>query len=113
MLVNNMATIELCKAHKLFEHYFAHVDRDSKITVLDFLAMHYFGEDIDDNDHEQDMELPFKKYEGKVSNYSYFSILKIEILPQPGFNTAKNSPFFESSIYIKSNFSSLFRPPQV
>jgi hypothetical protein len=52
---------QLVKMHTLFEHFFEHQQRNATISVADFISMHYLGHDENDNDHDRDMELPFKK----------------------------------------------------
>ncbi len=54
---------EFVKLPILFEHYAEHQQRDSKLKFLDFLSMHYWGDDLNDDDNSRDMELPFKKFE--------------------------------------------------
>lgn len=75
--------------------------------------MHYFGEDLNDNDDEEDMKLPFKKIssQGHISQAISFSktiqfkqhyIFLVEAPVKPGQNWLCN-PALEN----------LFRPPRV
>lgn len=41
-------------------HYAQHIDKDSDLSLVDFLSMHYWGNDLNDNDEQQDKQLPFK-----------------------------------------------------
>jgi hypothetical protein len=52
---------ELGKLPLLFEHFSEHQERNASVTFTEFLAMHYWGDDLNDNDDNRDMQLPFKK----------------------------------------------------
>lgn len=54
---------QLLKLPILIQHFSEHKALDPTISFTDFLSMHYWGEDIDDNDYDRDMKLPFKKFE--------------------------------------------------
>jgi hypothetical protein len=41
-------------------HFIDHSQRQPDISFLDFLSMHYWGTDLNDNDTEEDQKLPFK-----------------------------------------------------
>lgn len=92
-------------------HYAQHVDRDSDLSLSDFLSMHYWGNDMNDNDEQQDKQLPFKS----------LSASTILVFTQPS-NVIITFNFYESralrSISQFSNvffshdaLSSLLRPP--
>lgn len=53
---------QLLKVPALVEHYKEHCARNANITVLDFVFMHYIGDDGVRDDDNRDMQLPFKKY---------------------------------------------------
>lgn len=59
--LSGSALTEVFKVPLLVSHYIDHVSRNPKINFVDFLAMHYWGNDILDHDGNQDMKLPFKK----------------------------------------------------
>jgi len=63
----NSSFTEVFKIPKLISHFSYHNQLDSKIGIIDFICMHYLGQDIDDDDSEQDMELPFKKINSSTS----------------------------------------------
>jgi hypothetical protein len=57
----NIVTLnQFSKLPVLLVHYTEHQEQNSKITLLEFLSMHYWGADIKDNDDKKDKQLPFK-----------------------------------------------------
>ncbi len=103
---------EFVKLPILFEHYAEHQQRDSKLKFLDFLSMHYWGDDLNDNDDSRDMELPFKKLEINQSPVHFLpprtgiklksAVVQIH-LDHPGY-----FPFF----MLNPALSATFRPPR-
>ena len=51
---------QLVKFPKLIEHYITHKAENKNISILVFLKIHYFDEQVVDSDYEEDMKLPFK-----------------------------------------------------
>ncbi len=62
---------QLFKVPVLVEHYMEHQDRNAGISFTDFLAMHYWGNDMNDNDEERDKQLPFKNVDHHVSHFVF------------------------------------------
>lgn len=103
---------QLMKLPKLYDHYIEHKSLDKQVSILAFMSMHYMGKDIQDNDHEKDMSLPFK-----TSNYQPIFQLAIE----SQITATEKLKFFSiqnhwpDSIHydlMQSSLSSLFRPPR-
>ncbi|WP_428229453.1 hypothetical protein [Flavobacterium sp.] len=95
----------------LLEHYKEHQQRQA-VSFIDFLEMHYWGEDQNDNDTDRDMQLPFKH----ISSASF----QLVFVPadKPLFSIPLNIAFSESVIIpYKANLHSnpalfsVFRPP--
>ncbi len=63
IFVFNASYCELLKIPKLVSHFQQHQLRDNSISFIDFIDMHYFDKDINDNDEAEDMQLPFKNVE--------------------------------------------------
>lgn len=51
---------EMLKFGKLIEHYHFHENSDSNITIIEFLNIHYWSDQQQDDDYAMDMQLPFK-----------------------------------------------------
>lgn len=52
---------QLLKLPVLLAHYAEHREQRKDLDFVDFLFMHYIGEDGVSSDNDRDMELPFKK----------------------------------------------------
>ena len=112
LFVLNASFSELLKIPKLVSHFQHHQQRDNSVGFIDFINMHYFGMDINDNDDAEDMQLPFKNAEGQT-------IIQFAI-PANGTLLAKAQSFAVESCklplrnYNHSNpvQGSLFKPPR-
>ncbi|KAF2341934.1 hypothetical protein DMB71_06765 [Flavobacterium tistrianum] len=95
----------------LIEHYQEH-KKIMDLSFVDFLSMHYWGEDIKDNDADRDMQLPFKT----ISSSSFHFVFILDdkdLLPVP-FNLELPQlkiPTYRSNLHSDPNSLSLFRPP--
>lgn len=67
---------QLLKIPKLVSHFTEHQDLDRNLSFFEFLYMHYTDHDINDNDQDKDMQLPFKTH-GDCA----FSLLKFSDCP--------------------------------
>jgi len=113
VILDTTCACQILKLPLLIRHYTEHKILNPDIDVIEFLSMHYWGEDMDDNDEEKDMELPFKKFE----------IEHLNIVPLP--NTASFSfkitawPISlhycpeKQQIHEQTAVGFLFRPPRV
>ena len=64
MLVFTQTSVhEFFKFPNLIDHFTEHRQHDRKMSLVDFLKMHYALDKECDKDYEKDHELPFKKCE--------------------------------------------------
>jgi len=111
--LNYTSLSQLLKLPVLFVHFQEHKEIDSRISFLNFLSMHYFGEDMNDDDDEQDMKLPYKSVDSKSLHHA--------VSPVPRFFHHKvaftyyRQPVYhyESDHLSQRALDSLFRPPRV
>ncbi len=61
VLLQVTPAVQLLKIPVLLEHFSEHQHRNPGISFFAFLEMHYWGQDLPDDDTDRDMELPFKK----------------------------------------------------
>lgn len=103
---------EFVKLPILFEHYAEHQQRNSKLKFMEFLSMHYWGDDMDDDDNSRDMELPFKKLE--VNHVPvHFLPPRIGIkLKSAVFLIRLDHPEYLPRYMTNPALSALFRPPR-
>ncbi len=62
-LISTTELGQLLKFPILVEHYFEHKEKNPQINVMEFLALHYEGNHLEnhphDEDYEHDQQLPF------------------------------------------------------
>ncbi|WP_111634743.1 hypothetical protein [Pedobacter cryoconitis] len=113
ILFLNTSFSEVFKLPHLVSHFQQHHQQNSEVGIIDFLSMHYFGEDLNDNDDDEDMKLPFKKIssQGHISQAISFSktiqfkqhyIFLLDARVKPGQHWLCNPAL-----------DNLFRPPRV
>ena len=111
IVADNTALDQLLKLPVLFQHYVEHKQRDSKVSLIAFLSMHYWGDDLNDNDNDRDMQLPFKKFDAHPSHLLFFPIMRV-VTCKPPFNPITTSaPRYQHNHHLNPALSALFRPP--
>lgn len=113
VILDTSPLYQLLKVPSLIQHFTEHKALNESISFIDFLSMHYWGDDLDDNDDEKDMQLPFKKFEIQHVHYV------------PSFNTNlfsfKNTTWPIEHLYgpdqpqgkYNAALGTLFHPPRV
>ncbi|PTS97736.1 hypothetical protein DBR11_16635, partial [Pedobacter sp. HMWF019] len=89
-----------------------HKQRDAGISVMHFLSLHYWGEDLNDDDQEQDMKLPFKKVDSSF-NQPAIPLVKTRFNKPHICSINSIKPVFRDCMFLQPFLESLFRPPQV
>ncbi|RFM28511.1 hypothetical protein [Deminuibacter soli] len=113
MVLHSTALNQLLKLPVLVAHYIEHQHRDSHISVLDFLSMHYWGKDINDNDDDRDRQLPFKTVDMHSLHCSFVPLLKpIALKQREDHCTVINYPAIKDQYLPDPARASLFRPPR-
>jgi hypothetical protein len=103
---------QLFKLPVLVNHYLEHRERDNRLDLLDFLSMHYWGQDINDNDQDRDMQLPFKGVEQHSTAQIVLIPHQIVSINRPAVMTHINQPVFNDPDLSDPALASLFRPPR-
>lgn len=112
ILWSNTTLGEFFKLPILASHFIEHKQRDSKITFIKFLSIHYWGKDLNDRDGDRDMKLPFKKI---AQNHQYLLFQKInknwqaQNKPEIISCSPRNPDHFFQNNYLDQ----LYRPPQI
>lgn len=95
----------------LFQHFKEHKERN-KVSFIDFLAMHYWGEDLNDDDADRDMQLPFKNISGYSLHLVFIPTEKQAIYIPFTINlTETNSIPYTCNLHSNPALFSVFRPP--
>jgi hypothetical protein len=111
-LTDTTSLYQVLKLPSLVRHYTEHKALNPAIGVMDFLSMHYWGQDIDDNDDEKDMQLPFKKFEIQhvvfipLQSSGTFCFRTAIWLVKADFGPDR------PQLHAQTSSGSLFRPPQ-
>ena len=95
----------------LIQHFTEHRQRDYTVSIADFFSMHYWGEDIQDNDSEKDMQLPFKEMKDLSSVQPFIPFVKTFVLRPLLYLTHLPYPLYKESFLPNPQLASLFRPP--
>lgn len=113
-LVSTSELYQLVKLPLLVDHFKAHKLEDPSMTLWKFLAMHYDYTATPDEDHAQDMKLPFKAND----NFIHSTIADFEYNPfiTPLIKTfsSYNEPFtYYEEMFVSSSFlSNIWQPPK-
>ena len=110
--INNISLDQLWKLPTLIQHFKEHNQRDSKVSMAEFLSMHYWGKDINDNDQAQDQQLPFKDFSNYVLRPFFFSSAKTFTIRTDFDFFKKDFPLTKDTFFPDTYLSSLYRPPQ-
>jgi hypothetical protein len=104
---------QVLKFPSLISHFTEHKALNQQISFIDFLSMHYWGDDLNDNDDEKDMQLPFKKIDiQQHSNFLYipseniFTFKRTFWPVRPSYGPDKPQGHYNTA------FGALFRPPR-
>jgi hypothetical protein len=103
----------LVKLPLLIHHFAEHKSLNQEISFLDFMAMHYWGDDMNDDDDEKDMQLPFKKYD--IQHFCFIFIsgtTNAFTFKSTSWALKKDYGLTKPQIYYSTTLGSLFRPPR-
>lgn len=103
---------QLFKLPVLIAHFMEHRERDNGIDMLDFLSMHYWGQDLNDNDEDRDMQLPFKNVEQNLIAQVIISPVQQISIAKPELPVRSVQPVNSDEHHIDPALNSLFRPPR-
>ena len=110
-LFGNTELGQLFRLPKLISHYFQHKQLDPSLTFIDFLAMHYVGDDGTTADDDIDSQLPYHHVDNHCLSIVYylsgqyvFNINMIEHDTEYGSRLISGHP--------SEHISSILRPPR-
>lgn len=112
LIVSNIGFFQqFYKLPVLLEHFSEHQQRGN-VSFIDFLEMHYWGEDLNDDDTDRDMQLPFKH----ISSASFQLVFVPADKPsfyipfRVGYDPFNGIPY-TTNLFSNPAFFSVFRPP--
>lgn len=107
------ALSEVFKIPILYQHFVEHKTLNQQLTFVDFMSMHYWGEDIKDDDDERDMQLPFKKIDLNLLHFLFIPTLKTFACSNKDVPIDTTYGQALSQVHFNPVLDSLFRPPQI
>jgi hypothetical protein len=102
---------ELGRLPLLFEHFSEHQERNAAVTFTEFLAMHYWGQDLNDDDDSRDRELPFKKADFHPIHLSHLPLMSGVKIKSAVFWIRLNYPIYHHHYTPDAELAVPFRPP--
>ena len=111
----NVVTLnQLTKTPLLIIHYIDHLQRNDNISFGDFIQMHYFENDTNDNDDQQDKQLPLKDFD---LNYTIVIALPPDFLNFNSlpliFKSESTFPLCRAKRLASTFISGTYRPPRI
>lgn len=113
MILDTTSLYQVFKIPSLIRHFVEHKELNHDITFMDFMSMHYWGEDLDDNDDEKDMQLPFKKFEIHHTTFLFIPVATGFVFKNTFWPIKSDYGPDKPQVYYHAALGSLFRPPQV
>ena len=113
-LLSTTEAHQLLKLPVVFMHFQEHRQENKNISLLEFLDMHYMHGSPLDNDHERDMQLPFKTTNCCLSTIAtaYLPLLVQYSITAPVQNSNKNESFLKPPFIHSSYLSKIWQPPK-
>jgi hypothetical protein len=110
-LLGTTEIAQLGKLPALVQHFVEHKGLNQEITIWDFLCMHY-GKDINDNDQDRDMKLPFKT-PASCSSCSIVSIPRESFsLEKPVYRISITPASYREKFYNAAYLACIWQPPR-
>jgi len=116
-LISTTELYQLLKIPFFVEHYIEHRGLNHNLTVWEFMTLHYFGDDLRDDDDAKDMQLPFKSNDGYITlNILAFiaePVTTILHLPADAVAIGLTTCTIYEKVFIPSSYSSnIWQPPK-
>jgi hypothetical protein len=112
-MLNIVTLNQFSKLPLFFQHFIEHQQQDERMTLLDFMSMHYWGHDIKDNDDKKDQQLPFKNMSvNTILTFTHPTPILLTF-PEHVFYNKVNNPDFRQHFVPDGIVTTLLRPPTV
>lgn len=106
--------------HQLFKlpvfiaHYFEHKQQDNRLSLWEFVHIHYMRGNIKDADHKRDMQLPFKTHDCTELHLPV-AAPPLSITPIGPFvqTISVSYPLLNNFILTSSPLADIWQPPRL
>lgn len=100
------------KLPQFLHHFKVHIQSNPNLSLSSFISMHYFGQDLNDDDTAEDMKLPFKQINSQTSHTLFCTVNAVEFAVSSKFISAEHKVEGYKS-HPNPPLASTFRPPCV
>lgn len=110
-IFSNTELGQLFKLPKLISHYFEHRKLNSAVTFIEFLAMHYGGDDGTTTDDDTDSQLPYHQVNYHCLFGTYYPLAQYVFSPK----LVEYIPEYNSQIILvnsSKHVSLILQPPR-
>lgn len=104
---------QLLKIHALVEHYHEHKTENRKLSVMDFLYMHYAHDTDNHPGHDRDMQLPFKQCTPISFAIGFIEQARFELSQKPVYaGIIKPLSHYRSPYHATEALAKIWQPPR-
>jgi hypothetical protein len=112
-LLGNTEIGQIVNIPPLLSHYQQHHLANTNINFLDFLVMHYGGNDGTTTDDNEDNQLPFKQPHPPIAIVSFEIPVFISPLPDTPIILTKSSRYDKTTRPLTGFLYTLLQPPRL
>jgi hypothetical protein len=112
VILDTTSLYQVLKVPSLIRHFTEHKALNHEISFMDFLSMHYWGEDLNDDDDEKDMQLPFKKFEIQHTSFLFVPFTTSFTFKNTDWPIKADYGPDKPQVHYNAALGSLFRPPR-
>jgi len=103
---------QLWQLPELVAHYRDHCRQDDRLSLLEFLGMHYPGPGYPDDDEEEDNRLPFRSI-GVLTHTDTPVLTREEVLTNPFVLLLQHKPVLLAEAVPERTPVPVFHPPRI
>jgi len=112
LVSESTALYQLGKLPKLYQHFIEHQTLNSSVSFTEYLSMHYWGDDMTNDDDKEDMQLPFKEYDILTPAFLFVSMGKGYAIKNQGWPIKADFGVDRTMVHYNPALANLFRPPK-
>ncbi|MBL7918770.1 MAG: hypothetical protein JNJ40_00560 [Bacteroidia bacterium] len=96
------------------KHFIEHKSKDAKLTLPEFIEMHYANADVRDADYDEDMKLPFKTHNAciGIAGISFIPNSFEDLLIHPVLSEENSYSNYQERFLTSSYLSFIWQPPK-
>lgn len=105
---------QLLKLPVLVQHYYEHKAGNASVTLLNFLHMHYMGNDDDNSDNMRDRELPFKTMDDCcMIAFNSLPPQKLQVVQIESYEIQQEFTLLNDASHFFISLEDIFQPPRI